>query len=719
MTGDFVSLYKTRKKGETSILKLKCGWINGELNILVVEGNTAWSGKFTAEEIESFCEALGITRDEYITECRQAFSGGEAVEHFLFAVENSRFVWRKEVDADTRVKFGSIKLSPVPIVQALEEFLDFAFETIEHCRQEVTDAKNKMGYFATERTTLVQKLEEYTQNKKEFETILYNKFLCVLNAKKERIAMLEKELSDLQSKIQLNTSEIVSDKCDTVVAVESSSKTTRGTKKTTRPYKRRVRQSPPSAAFDTELKMLSNSPVENSDTQTTHTSASKELPKRSVRKKGQQRANTNTTVENRATSPKKEESDLCASKASVGKMCEPELLENTGSTQHQASDNVTVQQKSLAVRSASPVASTSTSVIPLESHIPLKYETPVSEDKEMCVPSQVLADQKSQPLLKQSVDDFVSKQIQDLSGSEGKGKAIGKIPEVICPIDLIPQKINTQSEVSLNNANKTTMSKNKKILTSPAKQSKKFEIISPLDSLEQSKPVTQSLARKDVDSMPTNNSLKQSVQPVNVKDNNSYEFSLDTINVCQEPVEGSAGRADINYVNTNSRSNKADVRSVTVSSANRTNCDTGGESNHYDSETDVDEPEDVCKLSAKHRSFNGTPEDSSYTSLAGSETPECDERDQLEQQKAIEHLMNFSLDNDSSSDEIPMAALPKRTRRSERINKCVPITKSVNHFAKLNHIRDKNQSVSENVNLVFCEQETQIVDTQKLLEDLG
>ncbi|XP_049952505.1 uncharacterized protein LOC126468422 isoform X1 [Schistocerca serialis cubense] len=726
MRGNFVSLYKTPKKGENSILKLKCDWISDELNVLVIDGNTAWSGKFSAEEIESFCEMLGITRDEYITECQQAFSGGKAVENFSFTVENNRFVWRKELEADTRVKFGSIKLSPVPLVQALEEFVDFAFETIECCRQEVLDAKNKMGYFEKERMTLVQKIEEYTQNKKEIENILYSKFLCVLNSKKERIASLEQELSDLKSKTQHSANESESDKCGTAVITGPSSKTTRITRKTNKkPYQRRVRESPPSVAVDAELQVSSDIPVENNDTQTTNSNTSKELKnKQNVRQTSQQRTKTNSLVENRTISCKREALVPCTSRTLVEQVCESDVSEHTGSTQHQPSKNSIVQQKTLVVRSASPVASTGASVIPVEDHFTVKNEIPdqfVPEQQGMSISLQTHADQKSPLLVKKGIEDLISERTEYVAGSlhssETKDKTTQKISEVICAIDLVSQKTSAQANVPLNNVKKLTITKNdKKVVTSPAKRSKEFEIICPLDKLKQPISPTSSLIHKDTARTPKTNTLKRPIQSMNMQDN-SHELSREGTDVSQETDVSSA-----DGVNTNSRINAADAISVTMSSANPTKRQTERESNHYDSETDVDEPEDVCKLSAKHRSVNGILEDSNLSSLTESENLEvrCDEVHQPERKKTIENLLNDSQDSDSTSEEIPEAPLPKRTRRSERFNKCVPISnKSINHFTKLSHIQDKSQNVVQNVHSVLYEQETQIVDTQKLLDGLG
>ncbi|XP_049857433.1 uncharacterized protein LOC126337512 isoform X2 [Schistocerca gregaria] len=726
MRGNFVSLYKTPKKGETPILKLKCDWISDELNVLVIDGNEAWSGKFSAKEIESICEKLGITRDEYITECQQAFSGGEAVENFSFAVENNSFVWRKELEADTRVNFGSIKLSPVPLVQALEEFVDFAFETIACCRQEVLDAKNKMGYFEKERMALVRKIEEYTQNKTEIENILYSKFLCVLNSKKERISSLEQELSDLKSKTQHSANESESDKCGTAVVTEPSFKTTRETRKTNKkPYQRGVHKSPPSVAVDAELQVSSDIPVENNDTQTTNSNTSKELKnKQSVRQRSRQRTKTNPLVENRTISCKKEALVPCTSRTLVEQECESDVSEHTGSTQHQPSKNSIVQQKTLVVRSASPIASTSTSVIPVEDHFTVKNEIPdqfVPEQKGMSISLQTHAYQKSPLLVKKSVEDLISEGTEYVAGSlhssETKDKTTQNISEVICAIDLVSQKTSAQENVPLHNVKKLTITKNdNKVVISPAKRSKAFEIICPIDKLKQPKSPTSSLIHKDTACMPKTNTLKRPIQSMNMQDN-SHELSREGTDVSQKT---DVSRAD--GINTNSRINAADAISVTMSSANPTKSQTERGSNHYDSDTDVDEPEDVCKLSAKHRSVNGILEDSNLSSYTESENLEvrCDEIHQPERKKTIENLLNDSQDSDSTSEEIHVAPLPKRTRRSERFNKCVPIrNESINHFTKLSHIQDKSQNVVQNVHSVLYEQETQTVDTQKLLDGLG
>ncbi|XP_049857434.1 uncharacterized protein LOC126337512 isoform X3 [Schistocerca gregaria] len=583
-----------------------------------------------------------------------------------------------------------------------------------------------MGYFEKERMALVRKIEEYTQNKTEIENILYSKFLCVLNSKKERISSLEQELSDLKSKTQHSANESESDKCGTAVVTEPSFKTTRETRKTNKkPYQRGVHKSPPSVAVDAELQVSSDIPVENNDTQTTNSNTSKELKnKQSVRQRSRQRTKTNPLVENRTISCKKEALVPCTSRTLVEQECESDVSEHTGSTQHQPSKNSIVQQKTLVVRSASPIASTSTSVIPVEDHFTVKNEIPdqfVPEQKGMSISLQTHAYQKSPLLVKKSVEDLISEGTEYVAGSlhssETKDKTTQNISEVICAIDLVSQKTSAQENVPLHNVKKLTITKNdNKVVISPAKRSKAFEIICPIDKLKQPKSPTSSLIHKDTACMPKTNTLKRPIQSMNMQDN-SHELSREGTDVSQKT---DVSRAD--GINTNSRINAADAISVTMSSANPTKSQTERGSNHYDSDTDVDEPEDVCKLSAKHRSVNGILEDSNLSSYTESENLEvrCDEIHQPERKKTIENLLNDSQDSDSTSEEIHVAPLPKRTRRSERFNKCVPIrNESINHFTKLSHIQDKSQNVVQNVHSVLYEQETQTVDTQKLLDGLG
>lgn len=106
-----------------------------------------------------------------------------------------QLAWKKFLPKENiRFQLGSVVLHPAPLQQTHGQLLDFAIDSMQSLRAEVTAVRAEKQRLITERASALHRLEESVSLKEELERDLYGKFKVVLNDKKAKIRKLDQQV---------------------------------------------------------------------------------------------------------------------------------------------------------------------------------------------------------------------------------------------------------------------------------------------------------------------------------------------------------------------------------------------------------------------------------------------------------------------------------------------------------------------------------------------
>ena len=121
---------------------------------------------------------------------REAF-GGATQSKYDFAIENKKMIWRK-VGGKAKIKITEIQLNPVSFLDAQNAILAQLLESNNDLKSKNKDFKRRQDNLVRDLKKAKHLLQEMEKEKSGLEDNLYERFLPILNAKKEKIRELQK-----------------------------------------------------------------------------------------------------------------------------------------------------------------------------------------------------------------------------------------------------------------------------------------------------------------------------------------------------------------------------------------------------------------------------------------------------------------------------------------------------------------------------------------------
>ncbi|XP_071104942.1 DNA repair protein XRCC4-like isoform X2 [Haliotis cracherodii] len=172
--------------------------------LMVTDGENIWSGDLTEDNIDSLSSKAKMDYNTYVAQTVKAFTQQNmAGMHFEFQMktrgdDSVDFIWKKYVPAD-EIKFqlGSVTLymkdDPARCIrQIFQQNITTNTSLQERIRSLDTDNER----LSRERAMALKRLDKCITAKEEVERDLYEKFVAVLNSKKEKIRALKQQIEE-------------------------------------------------------------------------------------------------------------------------------------------------------------------------------------------------------------------------------------------------------------------------------------------------------------------------------------------------------------------------------------------------------------------------------------------------------------------------------------------------------------------------------------------
>ncbi|KAI1900426.1 hypothetical protein AGOR_G00049820 [Albula goreensis] len=190
---------------------LKVDWVEdlgAGFTVALCDGESAWMGEVSEEEVTREAEELEMRRERYVEELQLALAGGAGRPNGAYAFQLSsesarrgraRRLTYEKVQKDISLRLGSVELLMCPEPsRVIKELISHGLERSSELwarNQHLQEENRRLG---REQDRITAELERYVQGKETLEQELYTRFVLVLNEKKARIRGLQERLRQLQ-----------------------------------------------------------------------------------------------------------------------------------------------------------------------------------------------------------------------------------------------------------------------------------------------------------------------------------------------------------------------------------------------------------------------------------------------------------------------------------------------------------------------------------------
>ncbi|KAJ8414881.1 hypothetical protein AAFF_G00024040 [Aldrovandia affinis] len=189
---------------------LKVDWVEdlgAGFTVALCDGESAWMGEVSEEEVAREAEELEMRRERYVEELQLALtkSGRPGGDYAFQLSPKSQLRGRAcrltydKVQMDISFKLGSVELLPCPEPsRVIMELISHGLESSSELRARNQHLQEENQRLGREQDRITAELERYVEGKESLERELYMRFVLVLNEKKARIRGLQERLRQLQ-----------------------------------------------------------------------------------------------------------------------------------------------------------------------------------------------------------------------------------------------------------------------------------------------------------------------------------------------------------------------------------------------------------------------------------------------------------------------------------------------------------------------------------------
>ena len=183
-----------------------------------LDSNRAFGVSFNPEDLEN--ASCQIKAKDLSALAKVAFSTEDNREHrFSVSEDNQQLLWKRSTKS-IKIKLCSFPIQPVDSVQLHKEIFELSFKKLKEETESKDLYKSNYTKLTEDRKGLLLRVNQMTNEKKTMEAEMFQHFLPILNAKKDKIRELEQILdeqnqtSTMESKPHEVSSSDEEDSCD-------------------------------------------------------------------------------------------------------------------------------------------------------------------------------------------------------------------------------------------------------------------------------------------------------------------------------------------------------------------------------------------------------------------------------------------------------------------------------------------------------------------------
>ncbi|KAL7299439.1 hypothetical protein TKK_0007682 [Trichogramma kaykai] len=165
-----------------------CKFHEKSMEILVILGDdtSAFRGEVLYKNLERYANSLNVQLDEYVSECKNIFSGQRTDTQFL--LRKSEFIWKK------KVILGKILITKEENYKDLTQSFTLSLvSSYSVMNQNFKNLEKSSKALSSYNEKLRMQLECLTKIKNDMELDIYKKTIALIN-KKKKINLIEKKL---------------------------------------------------------------------------------------------------------------------------------------------------------------------------------------------------------------------------------------------------------------------------------------------------------------------------------------------------------------------------------------------------------------------------------------------------------------------------------------------------------------------------------------------
>jgi len=180
-------------------------WIGSSLYFTILDGSESWTGQLEKDDFEAIMTRTAGRLGDITELAKEAFA--KSSEKFSFQIDpGNKLVWKK-VGGKAKIKIAEIDITSVNFQDTQQEMLKFLIDANQDLKMENSRVTQKCDSLEQDLGRSKKMLVEFEKGKDEIENKLYEQFLPILNAKKRKIAELEKQGPSVKTQTQSEVDE--------------------------------------------------------------------------------------------------------------------------------------------------------------------------------------------------------------------------------------------------------------------------------------------------------------------------------------------------------------------------------------------------------------------------------------------------------------------------------------------------------------------------------
>ncbi|KAG6491216.1 hypothetical protein ZIOFF_052552 [Zingiber officinale] len=164
---------------------VKAAWFPSCFELAISDGLNAWACHATEAEVRLRAEQWDLSVTEYISLSEQYLGFQQPGSKSTYQGTKLEWRWKCKPSSDNKKMTSGI--------------LDFLMDANIRLSEEVVRRARSFEILKSEADKCLEQSERFSNEKSEFESAVYNKFVAVLNSKKAKLRELRDKLSSLEA----------------------------------------------------------------------------------------------------------------------------------------------------------------------------------------------------------------------------------------------------------------------------------------------------------------------------------------------------------------------------------------------------------------------------------------------------------------------------------------------------------------------------------------